>query len=79
LGPLIFEKSFQAQFLIPMAISIAYGLILGSLLIVLLLPITLTFVNRVKVFATYLWEGTKPAVESVEEAIKRQKKEEVNV
>lgn len=79
LGPLIFEKSFQAQFLIPMAISIAYGLILGSLLIVLLLPITLTFVNRVKVYATYLWEGTKPAVESVEEAIKRQKKEEVNV
>lgn len=32
LSPLIFEKSFQAQFLIPMAITIAYGLLVGTFL-----------------------------------------------
>ena len=30
LAPLIFEKELQAQFLIPMAIAIAYGLILAT-------------------------------------------------
>ena len=32
LGPLIFEKSLQAQFLIPMAVSIAYGILVATLL-----------------------------------------------
>lgn len=75
LGPLILEKSFQAQFLIPMAISIAYGLLLGSLFVVLLLPITLTMFNRLKVWMRYLWEGKKPDHEAVEQVVKRQKQE----
>jgi multidrug efflux pump subunit AcrB len=75
LGPLILEKSFQAQFLIPMAISIAYGLLLGSLFIVLLLPITLTMFNRLKVALKWLWEGEKPAHEEVEQVVKRNKQE----
>jgi multidrug efflux pump subunit AcrB len=77
LGPLILEKSFQAQFLIPMAISIAYGLLLGSLFIVLLLPITLTMFNRFKVFSKWLWEGEKPAPEHVEQVIKRGRQEQI--
>jgi multidrug efflux pump subunit AcrB len=77
LGPLILEKSFQAQFLIPMAISIAYGLLLGSLLVVLVLPITLTMFNRLKVFTKWFWEGEKPDHEDVEQVIKRQRKEQI--
>ena len=77
LGPLILEKSFQAQFLIPMAISIAYGLLLGSLLVILVLPITLTMFNRLKVFSKWLWEGEKPGHEDVEQAIKRQRQERI--
>lgn len=79
LGPLILEKSFQAQFLIPMAISIAYGLLLGSLFIVLLLPITLTMFNRLKVFAKWLWEGEKPDPEHVEQVIKRGRQEQIEL
>lgn len=36
--PLMMEKSFQAQLLIPMATSLAFGLMLGTTLILLLVP-----------------------------------------
>lgn len=38
LAPLLTETSFQAQFLIPMAISISFGLALATVLTLLLLP-----------------------------------------
>lgn len=40
--PLLFEKSLQAQFLIPMATSIAFGLMASTLLILLVLPVLLS-------------------------------------
>jgi len=43
--PLLFETSFQAQFLIPMAITIAFGLLFGTLWILLFLPAILTLVG----------------------------------
>jgi multidrug efflux pump subunit AcrB len=48
LGPLIFEKSHQSQFLSPMAISVAYGLLFGTLLTLLMLPSMLTFMNGIR-------------------------------
>ena len=38
LMPLLFEKSYQAQFLIPMATSIAFGLAFATLLVLLVIP-----------------------------------------
>lgn len=38
LTPLIFETSLQAQFLIPMAITIVFGLAVATLLILLVVP-----------------------------------------
>ena len=38
LAPLMLERSFQAQFLIPMAVSIVFGLAFATLLVLLLLP-----------------------------------------
>jgi len=38
LTPLLFEKSFQAQFLIPMATSIAFGLAFATFLVLLVIP-----------------------------------------
>ena len=35
LYPLILEKSFQSQFLIPMAISVAYGVLFGTIILLL--------------------------------------------
>ncbi|TWT55876.1 efflux RND transporter permease subunit [Allorhodopirellula solitaria] len=37
--PLLFEKSFQAQLLIPMAASLAFGLMLATVLVLLLIPV----------------------------------------
>ncbi len=39
LTPLLFERSFQAQLLIPMATSLAFGLVLSTGLVLLLIPV----------------------------------------
>ena len=70
LAPLIFERSRQALFLSPMAISVAYGLLFGTLLTLLMLPAELAVLNRVKIYATWLLKGRKPSPESVEPAVK---------
>jgi multidrug efflux pump subunit AcrB len=43
LTPLLFETSTQAQFLIPMAVSIAFGLAFATLLILVVVPVLLSF------------------------------------
>jgi len=45
LGPLIFEQSRQAQFLSPMAISVAYGLLFGTTLTLIIIPALLVLHN----------------------------------
>ncbi len=46
LSPLLFEKSLQAQFLIPMATSIAFGLGYATLLILFVIPAILSYVEE---------------------------------
>jgi len=46
LTPLLFETSLQAQFLIPMATSIAFGLGLSTLLVLLVIPALLSWVEQ---------------------------------
>lgn len=60
LAPLILEKSFQAQFLVPMAISIAYGLFIATFTTLFVLPILLYTLNDIKVYLNWFWEGKKP-------------------
>ncbi len=69
LAPLMLERSLQAQFLIPMAISIAYGIAVATVLTLFILPVFLSFANTVKVYIKYLNTGTKPTKEEVERAI----------
>ena len=45
LTPLMLNKSFQAQFLIPMAISVAFGLLFVTVIILVLLPVFLLWIN----------------------------------
>jgi len=66
LAPLIFEESRQAQFLIPMAISIAYGIGFATLLTLVVLPIFLSFSNSVKTTLKWLWTGNNITKEEVE-------------
>ena len=69
LAPLIFEKSRQAQFLIPMAISIAYGIAIATILTLLMLPMMLSVSNSIKVHIKWLITGNKITKEEVERAI----------
>lgn len=76
LAPLIFEKSRQAQFLKPMAISIAYGIGYATVLTLLVLPIFLAFSNSIKVGVKWLITGNKIEKEEVERAFKELKNDE---
>lgn len=53
LAPLMLNKSFQAQFLIPMAISVAFGLMFVTVIILILLPIYLQWINPLH--RTWFW------------------------
>jgi len=69
LWPLIMETSFQAQFLIPMAISVAYGVLIGTFIILLFFPVLILVFNDVRRYAKWLWTGDKPEREDVERVL----------
>lgn len=69
LYPLIKETSFQAQFLIPMAISVAYGVLIGTFIILLFFPVLILIFNDVRRMFVWMWHGEKPIREEVERVI----------
>ncbi|TRO67118.1 efflux RND transporter permease subunit [Christiangramia sabulilitoris] len=75
LAPLLLEKSRQAQFLKPMAISISYGIAVATILTLLLLPLLISINNSIKVSGRWLATGEKPSKEDMERAIKEKKEE----
>ncbi|WP_149980877.1 efflux RND transporter permease subunit [Pseudoalteromonas rhizosphaerae] len=48
LMPLLFEKATQAQFLIPMAVSLGFGIIFATFITLLLVPVNYMLVERVQ-------------------------------
>ena len=72
LAPLLLEKSRQAQFLKPMAISIAYGIAFATILTLIMLPVFLSFSNSLKKNVKWLKTGDNVTREEVERAIKEQ-------
>lgn len=70
--PLVFEQSLQAQFLIPMAVALAYGLMAATLTMLLLLPPLLVAVNGMRRGWYWIWEGDRATAEQVEPAIKEE-------
>lgn len=51
--PLLFETSLQAQFLIPMATSIAFGLGLSTLLVLAVIPALLSYLEQFREWRAY--------------------------
>ncbi|UZE95434.1 efflux RND transporter permease subunit [Alkalimarinus alittae] len=49
LTPLLFETSLQAQFLIPMAVSISFGLAFATLLVLIVIPVILSLIEDGKI------------------------------
>ena len=64
LTPLLFERSFQAQFLIPMAITLVFGLMATTLLVLLVMPALVAVQGDIVRFWRWLWS---PAAESAAE------------
>ena len=75
LAPLLLEKSRQAQFLKPMAISISFGIAYATILTLLVLPLFLSFSNTFKQKGKWLFTGNEVTKEEVERAIKEQNEE----
>jgi multidrug efflux pump subunit AcrB len=46
LMPLLFEKSTQAQFLIPMAVSLGFGILFATFITLLMVPVNYLFIER---------------------------------
>ena len=66
LFPLLLERSLQAQFLIPMAISISFGLSFATLITLFLVPALYLLVNDIKRFSHWLIFGERVSPEQVE-------------
>ncbi len=69
--PLISETSMQAQFLIPMAVSIAFGVLFGTLMILLFFPVAILFGNDVLRLLHLIFKGETPKPKDVEPALKK--------
>lgn len=77
LMPLIyFETSFQAQFLIPMAVSIAFGVLFGTMGLVFFYPSMIVYFNDMRRARFWLWRGGEkaPSKKEVEPTLKNQKR-----
>ncbi len=70
LAPLILETSRQAQFLIPMAVSVAYGLLFGTLILLVILPTLFLTFNSIRYKWAILFLKKDVTRESVEPAVK---------
>jgi len=70
LAPLIFETSRQAKFLIPMAVSVAYGLLFGTFILLIVLPSGLLVLNRVRCLWAQLIYHASVTPERVEPAFR---------
>ncbi|MCK5766633.1 MAG: efflux RND transporter permease subunit [Bacteroidales bacterium] len=68
LYPIIMEASFQAQFLIPMAIALAYGVMIGTAFILVLFPVLILVLNDLRRFMYKLWTGKEKTAEEIEPA-----------
>jgi len=81
LAPIINETSRQAQYLIPMAISIAWGLAVGSILILFVVPSLFLVINSGRFYLTrfFRWQLTGvPGFHPSDTEITRESVEPVN-
>jgi multidrug efflux pump subunit AcrB len=78
LAPLLFEKSLQAQFLIPMALSIGFGIVFATFITLIMVPSLYLITNDIRCFFHWLLKGRWPAYEEVEPISKlRREREEL--
>jgi len=67
LVPILMEKSLQAQFLIPMATSLAFGVLFATFITLLLVPCAYLILEDVKKVFAWWWRGLWRLPKPVEE------------
>ncbi len=75
LFPLIKEVSSDAQFIIPMAVALAYGILFGTFFILTVFPVLIQMANSLQVKWKKLIHGGDVTPEEVERAVKDQQVE----
>jgi multidrug efflux pump subunit AcrB len=60
LMPLLFEKAVQAQFLIPMAISLGFGIIFATLVTLIMVPVNFMLLEDLRRFGRRLMKRPEP-------------------
>ena len=71
LTPIILEKDLEAQLVIPMCVSVAFGVAFGTVITLLLLPCFLAILNDLRRVVYYLRRGVWPTPEDVEPGASR--------
>lgn len=66
LTPLMFERSLQAQFLIPMAVTIVFGLMVTTFLVLIVVPALLAIKGDVSRWFARWWPGERAAAPATE-------------
>jgi multidrug efflux pump subunit AcrB len=60
LMPLLFEKAVQAQFLIPMAVSLGFGIIFATLVTLIMVPVNFMLLEDLRRFGRRLMKRSEP-------------------
>lgn len=68
LTPLMLEQSFQARFLIPMAISLSMGLLSSAVLVLFVLPCCMLVGQDLRKAIHFLWHGETETLEDMGKA-----------
>ena len=63
--PLLFEKSVQAQFLIPMAISLGFGILFATAITLIMVPANVIIVEDIHKFINPAYRATSQPAETV--------------
>lgn len=78
LMPLLLETSYQAQFIIPMAVSLSFGLVFATMVTLFLTPCLFLYLNATRRVIQWLLTGTWPSPEEVEPAYKQREMDAEN-
>ena len=63
--PLLFEKSVQAQFLIPMAISLGFGILFATAITLIMIPVNIIIAEDIHKFMNPAYRATSQPAETV--------------
>jgi len=68
LAPMIFERSAQARYLVPMAIALGFGILISTAVVLFLIPVCHLMVDHARVRLKYLWRSPSVPATRLESA-----------